>query len=140
LLHLERKGKCEYPLSSQEALEVLLCTSLRNRLARANPPDDTWKRIASRVVDMGPVPLPALLLMPSWFNLTLAVRAMALSSLLLIVGLAEVDRGGTVGPLYNSATPAPIARHSAFPEDVLYSYVRVRHDSDVRFRLGGPFP
>jgi len=141
LLHLERERKCENPLSSEEALEELLCTSLRNRLAGANPPDDMWKRIAARVDEMRVASRPAHPPKRSSFKLALAVRATVITSLLLVVGLVE-DRGADT--LYYAASPAPIVRQAAVPNDsperMPHSYPFERHDSKVPFRLGGPCP
>lgn len=144
MLHLERKGKREYPLSSEEGLEKLLCTSLRRRLAQANPPDDMWTRIAARVDRVSVASRASHTTVRSSFKLTLAVQATMITSLLLVVGLVEDHGTDTLGTRYYSANPAPMARQAAVlndsPKSAPHSYVFVRHDSKVPSRLGGPRP
>jgi hypothetical protein len=141
----EAKGKKDAsdPLVANDDLGRMIRWGLEDSFSGAEPPDDVWPKIMSRVQEMRAQRTPVKR-RPS-FSLAPLVQTLVVSALLLAFGLG-VDRNLTAprGELAVRSTPtAPrVVASEELPNDMLRGYLlaRMAQQPRARQRPGGARP
>jgi len=142
----EAKGKNDAPdQGPEDDLGRMIRWGLEDSFSNAEPPDDVWPKIMSRVQEMR---VPTRRTHPQRrhsFSLAPLVQAVVVSTLLLAFGLG-VDRNVTAPRGAQSAHATPTAQKvvssQELPDDMLSGYLlaRMQKQSLTRQRRGGAHP